>query len=215
MDQSVQVNLPVKERKQYSGIPLKIMKLLGMGCLPVEAARACGVDESYVSQLKKEEDFVEQVNEMVAKTFAHQSEIDNNYVAIEKKLSDRLLKNAEFMFSDDKILRALKFVNEAKKKVPTAFANGQNPNGAGPTVLQPVTLILPVAVTKEYVLNPLNEIVGINGKELTTLPSTMLPGLIAKHKENVLIEQKEEKEKKQGFKILPNGSRQTDPYSDL
>ena len=213
MDQSVQVKLTTKEKKIYTGQALRVMKLLGNGVLQVEAARACGVGEAFVSQLMKESDFIAQVNEIVSKNFALQSEIDNNYVEVERKLSERLLKNSEMIFSTDQMLRVLKFANEAKKKTAPVQHNGNGSgNSDGSGNLKPVVLILPTVVVKEFVLNPQNEIVGINGQELSTLPSAQLPNLVAKHKEIIA---KELFETKQNYKIIPNGSRQTDPYSDL
>jgi len=218
MDQSVQVKLGTKvgdiprEKKIYSGAALRVMKLLGNGVLQVEAARACGVGEAFVSQLMAESDFISQVNEIVSRNFALQSEIDNNYVEVEKKLSERLLKNSELIYGTDQMLRVLKFANEAKRKTAPVHQNNGSGSPDGTGNLKPVVLILPTVVVREFVLNPMNEIVGINGSELATLPSAQLPNLVTKHREELA---KELLEKKQGYKIIPNGSRPTDPYSDL
>lgn len=196
-----------KEKKIFYGTAARILKLLGVGCTPVEAADACGVDPSYVSQLEADDDFVEQKNAIIRKTFEQQSKIDENYVAIEAKLSERLLGATEMMFNPDQILRTLKFANEAKRKVaPTASAggpNGSNGNG-GVTVFAPVTLILPASVAKEFILNPIGEVVSVDGKPLTTLPSGNMTQLVKQQKEQKKLQDKRD-----------NGSRQTDPYSDL
>jgi hypothetical protein len=208
MDQSIQKELGTNERKNYSGIPMRILKLLGSGLLPVEVARAVGVDESYISQLQKEESFAQQVNELIVKTFAEQSEIDNNYIEIEKILSKRLRDNASIMFNQDTILRTLKFANEAKKKIaPALVTPGNGSNGSGTTINGPVTLILPAAVVKEFILNPNNEIIGIGNEELTTLPSANINKLVRETKENL--------KNLPSVKIIKNGPRQVDPYSDL
>src|SRR6266850_8321470 len=102
---------PPREKKEYTGIALRLIKLLGAGCTQREASQACGVDESYISQLLKEREFETQVNEIIEKSFAEQSKIDTNYTELEKKLSERLLSQSEFMHNPDQILRTLKFAN--------------------------------------------------------------------------------------------------------
>lgn len=214
MDQSVQKDLSHKEKKIYTGTPARVIKMLGNGLFPHEIARALGIAESYISQLKAEPEFIAQVNELVAHNFAQQSEIDSNYTAIEATLSKRLKQAAEMEFNSDRILRVLKFANEAKRKV-APIVNPTNGNGSGENTTRPVALILPIVVAREFILNPQNEVVGVNDQPLVTLPSTKLPQLVEKHKENLAKELQRQKEIKQGFKIHNNGSRQTDPYGDL
>lgn len=194
-----------KESKIYTGTAARLLKLRGAGCTATEAAKACGVDTSYVSQLEGEAEFKAQLNELIKQTFEKQSKIDTNYTEIEERLSHKLLNATEYMVNPDQILRTLKFANEAKRKVTPNGALGQNgSNGhGGLTVLQPVTLILPAIVAKEFVLNPMSEVVSIDGKELTTLPSNNIQQLVNQK------EQKRLEEKK------AHGARQTDPYSDL
>lgn len=209
MDISEQSKLAKVERKQFTGVPLKIMKLLGQGILPAEAARACGVSESYVSQLKADPDFTSQVSELVEKTFKDQSEIDENYVETERVLSKRLRENAGIMFNQDTILRTLKFVNEAKKKMPADVGRAQEEVGGSGGKRAPVVLIMPEKMIREFTLNPNNEIVGIGETPLVTLPSGNINNLVAKH-------HAEEKAKKEILKLeSKDGSRSKDPWSDL
>jgi hypothetical protein len=215
MDQSVQTQLATPERKEYTGIPLRILKLLGAGVLASEAAKVVGVDESYVSQLNAEPEFKKQVNEIVVKTFAEQSEIDNNYVEIERKLSERLLKTSEFMLQPDQILRTLKFVNEAKKKMPTPVhgANNGNSGEGGRGITQ---LIVPIHLAQKFILNPNNEIVALDSQVLTTLPSGNINQFVLQKKSDY---QKMLESKPASMEVLKkdnaNGSRQVDPWSDL
>ena len=197
---------PPHERKISSGVALRLIKLLGAGCTQREASQACGVDESYTSQLLKEKDFSDQVNEIIEKSFAEQSKIDTNYTELEKKLSERLLSQSEFMHNPDQILRTLKFANEAKRRVaPLAGRQQDGSNGNGSTtILAPVTLIFPQSVAKEFVLNPNNEVVGVGGEELTTLPSQNITKLADEHSRKRIESRKS------------NGSgRHEDPWADL
>lgn len=211
MDQIEANALATIERKIYTGLPSRAIKLLGSGALQVEVAKALGVSESQVSQWMAERDFSEQVSELVKKNFADQCVIDENYNRVERKLSERLLSAAEMMFDPDKILRTLKFVNEAKRKVaPQENSNGMNGNGT--TIFNaPVTLILPAPVAKEFIFNPYNEIVGIDGKEVTTISSKGIEDL-AKINKNPVVKPGETK-----LKQLENkhGSRPADPWSNL
>jgi predicted transcriptional regulator len=208
MDQSVPKEITTIERKIYSGLAARAIKLLGSGASQAETSRALGVSEAMVSQWMAEKDFAEQVSELVKKNFADQSVIDDNYNAIEKSLSDRLRKSCEFMFDPDKVLRALKFVNEAKRKI--APSEGPNGSNGSVTVIAPVTLILPAQVAGEFILNPNNEIVGINGKEVVTISSRGIEDLARTIK---TIPKSGETKLKQ----LENkhGSGQQDPWSNL
>lgn len=211
MSQNVTAAVPSQEKKIYSGTALRIMKLLGAGCSQVEAARACGVIESYVSQLMDEKDFQGQVNDLVRKTMEDQSQIDDNYAEIEKNMSKRLLEQSQFVFDPEKILRIAKFANEAKRKVAIPQQSGEGVNGGNVSEHRaPVTLILPVQVLNEFTINPVGEIVGVNGTELSTLPSKNIDALVAKYKENI-----KKLPSPVVKRITKNGPGPTDPYSDL
>lgn len=191
-----------KERKIYTGTAARLLKLRGAGCTQSEAAKACGVDDSYVSQLEGEEEFKMQLNEIIRKTFEAQSKIDENYIQIEEKLSEKLLRSIEWMVNPDQILRTLKFANEAKRKVTPSGGQGSI-NGSDGEALKPVTLILPVVIAREFVINPIGEVVSVDGRELTTLPS----GNIQKLAREKITKKLED--------MRANGTRQIDPYGDL
>ena len=205
MDQTVPTQVATIEKKIFTGAAGKILNMLASGVLPHEAAKACGVSEAYVSQLNADPAFDEQLKQKIAKNFADQSAIDENYNNIERTLSERLMKNVDLEFNTDKILRILKFTNEAKRRIPINGNNGGEPGGAGNNGQKPTTLIFPTQIIQQFITNPNNEIVGIDGKELVTASSTQLKELA-------------EKRLQERSKLLPNkthGSRQTDPYSDL
>jgi hypothetical protein len=201
MDLTIPASVASAEKKLYTGTAARLLKLLGSGCTQEEASRACGVDPSYTSQLMKETSFIEQVNAIVTQTMHDQSQIDENYTQLEKNMSEKLLKLSEYVFDPDKALRIAKFANEAKRAIPkgqigvSGTANG--------TTLQPVILIMPQHAAQEFVLNPNNEIVGVNGKELMTLPSANITKLTQNRKNGEIK------------KLEINGARQTDPWSDL
>lgn len=197
-----------KNTKVYTGVAARAMKLQAGGANQREVANALGVDETLISQFNAEQDYKEQLHALVSAAFKNAQEIDENYQEIEHTLSRRLKELTQYMMNPDQVLRTLKFANEAKRKLGSNPANGHgnNVDGAG-NKLTPVVLILPVAVRKEFVLNPNNEIIGVDDAELVTLNSSSLNAMVAQRKEA----QKE-------VPKLTNGNKQreqTDPYSDL
>lgn len=193
-------------KKIYTGVAAKAMKLQAGGANQRETANALGVDESLISQFNAEADYKEQLHDLVAKAFKSAQEIDENYQDIEHTLSKRLKELTQYMMNPDQVLRTLKFANEAKRKLGPVPTNG-NGSASDAVKLTPVVLVLPVAVKREFVLNPNNEIIGVDDAQLVTLNSTSLNGMIAKRKEA----------QKEVLK-LTNGNKQreqSDPYSDL
>ena len=217
MDQAEQAKLvpqtviPTVEKKVYTGTAAKILNLLGTGCLPIEAARAVGCDPSYVSQLQGDEEFSKQVSELIEATMSRQAQIDQNYLEVESQLSKRLLDQSKMMFNPDQVLRTLKYVNEAKKKVPTVFTpngvNGGTSGGNGPNVNVAVLVILEKMASR-FILDPNSNVVGLeaNGqtKTLETLPSKAITTLSEKRSNE-----------KEPQKRIKNGPGKTDPYGDL
>lgn len=208
MDATIPTEVMKIERKIYSGLPARAIKLLGSGCTQVESSRALGVSESQVSQWMAEPDFQSQVNDEVKKNFARQSQVDENYNEIEQKLSKKLLEQCEYIFDADKALRILKFANEAKRKLAPQTPQGEGGNGT--TIFAPVTLIMPGAVAREFILNPNNEVVGIDGTEVITLPSKNMETLAQTVRASIQTSDKNLKQL-----ARKNGTRQQDPWSDL
>lgn len=202
-----------RDRKVYTGVAGRLLKYLATGVTQEEASRALGVDASLVSHYVAETDFKEQLSELVGASFKDATAIDNNYVETEKILSKRLKEQAEFMMNPDQVIRTLKFVNEAKKKISVNHANsGNGSNGEGG--IRPVVLILPTIIREklhnEFILNPNNEIVGVNGEVLETLNSASLNSMVQARKAKALAAPKEV-----GKLNGTNSNQAKDPYSDL
>jgi hypothetical protein len=200
-----------KQVKIYSGNAGKVLKLIGRGnCNQAQAAKACGLDESYVSQLMAEEDFQLQVAQMIQEAVEAATVIDQNYDDTEKLLSERLKAAAGMMFNADTILKTLKFVNEAKKRMAPVAGGlvGANGNGSHVTVVQ---LTLPAAMRHEYTVNPNGEVLEVNGMELQTIPSASMEQFSKQNREaHPKVDPKQLR--------LPNvsGRKQgTDPWADL
>src|SRR5260221_1337798 len=79
-----------KPRKEYTGVAGRVLKFLCGGCTPIQAANACGVSESLVSQLCAEEEFQKQIEEKLSKDFERAIQIDHNYNGDAKLLFPKL-----------------------------------------------------------------------------------------------------------------------------
>lgn len=157
----------VMDKKIYIGKAAQILKYMGAGCNEKEAAEAIGIDPSYVSQLCTEKDFSDQVTELRGKEVEQGLEIDKNYNQLEFIVAEKLLKAVSMVTDTDKLIRVAKFANEAKRKVAPQTKGGDEATAT-------VTLILPDIVRREFVVNPNNEIVGIDNRQFTTIPTNVL-----------------------------------------
>ncbi len=199
-----------KPRKEYIGIAAKLLKFLGSGCTQVQAANACGVSEGLVSQLCAEESFQEQIAEVLSRNIEVASQIDENYVEVEKILSKRLRDVIGYMTNADQIARILKTVaNIPRKTQPRVPLNLETVSGA----IAPVALAIPIVARNVFVISPNSEVVKLDDKELVTLNSSSMESLLRQKRERVTIEQS----KPVKFVEPVNGKpyQSSDEYSDL
>ncbi len=197
-----------KPRKEYTGVAGRVLKFLCGGCTPIQAANACGVSESLVSQLCAEEDFQKQIEEKLSKDFEAAIQIDDNYNEVEKLLSKRLRDMTGYMTNVDQITRTLKTVSAIPKKVqPKVPLNAESNQMA----IAPVSLAIPIVAKNVFIVNPNQEVVSLNGKNLVTLNSKSLDSLLQERRERVTIEQSKPEllERKNGKQ------RPIDDFSDL
>ena len=181
MDQSTANLTTTIEQKIYTGVAARILKLLCSGTTQEQAARQIGVNPSYVTQLCNEPEFQLQIAAQLQVDAEQAIEIDNNYAETEKLLSKKLKDLAPFINSPDSILKMLRFVNDAKMKTQKFQNNGANNSETGTGVVA-VQLILPVVVKNTFVVNPNNEVVGVDNRELVTLDAKKLETIIAEKK---------------------------------
>lgn len=210
-------NLQVaKPRKEYTGVAKRILNYLCGGATPQQAASACGVDESYISQLKSEEDFQIQVAEKLSKDFEVAIKIDENYTEVEKVLSERLKSLIGYMTNADQVARILKTVSAIPKKVQQRIPLNAEVNG---TSIAPVSLAIPIVAKNVFIVNPNSEVVKLNGKELVTLNSTSMDSLLKDKRERLTIEQSKpvliEKPNGSNGKQRSSFASSEDKYADL
>lgn len=201
--------LPKKELKKYNGSALRIMNALIGGATQEQAAKAVGVDPSYVSQLCAEEDFQLQVVEGIQTDIEKSVAIDKEYLNMEFDLVNKLKTMIPWMTTTDQVLKCLRYLNEAKRKSQHYIPNtGINGNETG-TSAGTATIIVPTFIQQNFITTPNREIVGIDGKDLVTLDSKAL---------NRMITSKQQLPNPQVTKAqLPNeqSTRFKDPWSDI
>jgi len=209
--QTTPITLPIK---QYTGVAARVLKLLSSGvCSQEQAARAIGVDPSYISQLCAESDFQLQIAQEIKKGIEQAVEIDEAYGDIEKALSKKLKELVPWMTTPEQVLRTIKYVNEAKRKtsVGSPEVSGANGSSNGSEGRGIVRLQLPNVIIQNFVVNPNNEIVAIGNKELVTLNSASMNTLVRESKQDIpkMLDVKEIKQSGS------NGSVSNDKWSSL
>lgn len=204
-----------KTRKVFAGTAAKILKMLATGQVnQLQAAKANGVDDSYVSQLMADPDFSDQVRESVERLTADAIQIDQDYLEIEKDAVSKLKMQTKMVTNVDQLMRVARFANEAKKKV------AMNPLGSESAgTIKPVQLILPKIVVQQITITPNNEIVGVGDRTLVTMNSKSMQSLVQRHKEAIEnateIDVTPKKDAELIAKVKRNGHQSVDPWSDL
>jgi hypothetical protein len=203
-----------KPRKEYTGVAKRILNYLSGGATAAQTAAACGVDDSYVSQLKSEEDFQLQIAERLTKDFEAALKIDENYNKVEEVLSKRLTEVISYITNADQITRILKTVAAIPKKVQQRIPLNSETDG---TAIAPVSLAIPIVAKNVFIVSPNSEVVELDGKELVTLNSRSMESLLKEKRERVIIDQAKpvlilEKPKVNGKQRIASS---TDEYSDL
>lgn len=197
MDQPIPLT---SERKKYTGAAGRILSLIIGGCTQVQAAKAIGVTEGFVSQLCAEHDFQLQIAEAIKADLEKAITIDANYLEIEKALSERLKTATVMMVTPTEILRTLKTINSMQPK--TQRATGVSEDGvirsANGTASGVSRLQLPNVIVQQFILNPQNEVVSVGDRALETLNSASMDSLLANKRANP--------------KVIPSTATRIDTY---
>jgi hypothetical protein len=166
-----------KELKKYSGVAGRILNLMKAGVTKQEMlAKAVGCSPAYVAQLLSEEDFQVQVAADVKAGIERSLEIDETYDKIERKLVEKLATMSDMFITPEQVMRALRLVNEANRKTQTArpMQTDDTPGRTGNVV----KLILPVVIKNQFVVNPNNEVVQVDDRDMVTLNSQSISTLV-------------------------------------
>lgn len=203
------------ELKIYTGQAARVLKFLQGGCNEAQAAEAVGVTPGYVSQLVAEPDFKAQMAAKLQKDFEEAIETDKNYATVELEISRKLKQLTPYVLGLDDMLKTIKVVNAAKRKVAPII----NPGGTGAdgTGIKTVRLILPQVTVQNFIVNPNSEVVAVNDLRLATLNASSIDSVVREIEDAEIIEQQSQPIPKLNYtlpeKVLKNVPK--DKYGDL
>ena len=147
------------------------ISLLAQGLSTSQVAAACGVSDSYISQLKAEPETQEAISAASASASLEDLAFDNRLESAESLALERIEKSLSFA-NMGQALSAFRILNAAKKRKDAGIAPSQQ-------VTVNVSLTLPAAASARYVINAQNEIVEVEGKTMVTATPKTLDSLLA------------------------------------
>lgn len=150
--------------KQYTGLQLKGLELLGSGISPVVVATTLGITESAVSQWLSDSEFAAQVTGRRFSNMQKHSARDAKWDELEDKLLAKMQDIIPFMMKPFEIIRALQMVNAAKRRGPSAPENTHIAN----TV---VNLSIPVQILQKFQTNGDNQVIEVAAETVPAVPA--------------------------------------------
>jgi hypothetical protein len=168
--------------QQFLSDPIKekLIGYLASGVSQTAAAKAVGVDDSYVSQLLALPDFRQAILDISATRLHEAVQHDDNIESIEKKALRVLDQKLPYVRSAMEAAKIFATLNSAKKRAIDGAANSGTGGAAS------VTIVLPRAAGVSLRLNTSNQVIEVEGRTMAPLPSRVLPKLVeevrAKHR---------------------------------
>lgn len=149
------------------------VSLIAQGLSTTQISQACGVSESYISQLRSEqsEAGADPATPQAAELSAVDLAFDTKLETSESLALDRIERSLGFA-NMGQALAAFKILNGARKRKDGAAPTGN----AGVTVN--VTLTLPSVASARYVTNSSNEIVEVEGKTMVSATAKSLDAIL-------------------------------------
>lgn len=136
----------------------QIINLLKAKVPSTQIAKAVGVDESYVAQIKATIS-----TEISEQTIA----LDKKYDNMEDKLADKLQEviNSGLLLKPNELLNAITKINGLKRR---SLERAENLNG--PSISNNVVIVtLPEKIVSSYRVNPQNEVIEVGNRSLITM----------------------------------------------
>jgi hypothetical protein len=142
------------------------VSLIAQGIPTSQVAAACGVDDSYISQLKADPEVQQRVAEARAGHVVADSQFDNTLERAEALALEKIEKNLPFA-NMGQALAAFRILNGARRR-KDQFAQTEH------NVSVTVALTLPQAAIPRYITNTKNEIIEVEGQTmLSATPKTL------------------------------------------
>ena len=142
------------------------ISLIAQGIPTSQVAAACGVDDSYISQLKADPEVQQRVAEARAEHVVADSQFDNTLERAEALALEKIENNLPFA-NIGQALAAFRILNGARRR-KDQFAQTEH------NVSVTVALTLPQAAIPRYITNTKNEIIEVEGQTmLSATPKTL------------------------------------------
>ena len=142
------------------------ISLIAQGIPTSQVAAACGVDDSYISQLKADPEVQQRVAEARAEHAVTDAKFDDTLERAEALALEKIEKNLPFA-NMGQALAAFRILNGARRR-NDQFAQTEH------NVSVTVALTLPQAAIPRYITNTKNEIIEVEGQTmLSATPKTL------------------------------------------
>ncbi len=147
------------------------LQLLAQNVAPSQVAAALGVTESAISQLLSQEDFSAELESVRVAATAEDLRYDERLDTAE---SDALANiEGKLRFANmQQSLQAFKILNTARRRKESRVAAQQTGGGVV------VNITLPTAIVPQYVTNPKNEIIEVEGKTMVSASPTRMEEIL-------------------------------------
>lgn len=150
----------------------KAIALLAQGLSTSQVAAACGVSDSYISQLRDDPAVAETLAAAGAELTLADMAFDSRLEKAEATALERIEKSLGFA-NMGQALAAFRILNGARKR-----QDGAAP-GVSTSVTVNVNLTLPAAATARYVTSAQNEIIEVEGKTMLSATAKSLDQILA------------------------------------
>jgi len=163
------------------------ISLLAQGIPTGQVAAACGVDDSYISQLKADPEVQEAVAAQRADSAIEDCRFDSTLETAEMMALEKIEKNLPFA-NMGQALAAFRILNSARRR-KDAFAQQET------AVSVTVNLTLPATSLPAYISNDRNEIIEVEGQTMLTATPKSLDAILAARATNAQLPKTSELEK--------------------
>lgn len=163
------------------------ISLLAQGISTSQVAAACGVDDSYISQLRADPEVQQSIAVARSEHVVADTQFDNTLERAESLALEKIEKNLPFA-NMGQALAAFRILNGARRR-KDQFAQPEQ------HVSVTVALTLPQATIPRYVTNSQNEIVEVEGQTMISATPKTLDQILAARAEGALLPKVTEVEK--------------------
>jgi hypothetical protein len=163
------------------------VSLIAQGIPTSQVAAACGVDDSYISQLKADPEVQQRVAEARAGHVVADSQFDNTLERAEALALEKIEKNLPFA-NMGQALAAFRILNGARRR-KDQFAQTEH------NVSVTVALTLPQAAIPRYITNTKNEIIEVEGQTMISATPKTLDDILSARATGALLPKITELEK--------------------